>query len=1172
MGGTPPYTYSYSATYLGADTLPPGMQLSSTGLLSGTPTSTGNYSFYLTVQDSLGNSYKTDRNLQVTNAFGLYVTSNNPFDESLGHGVGRYEYLSTNGASTYTWTVSGGTLPPGLSILSLGPNAEFLTGDPTVPGTSVFTLRATDTTNSSNFADHTFTFRASPVDVVLPREHIYGFDTLPIGQIGAPFSFTFKVAGGTPPYTFTESSFSPIPAGLKLSTAGVLSGTPTQTGDYYIQPIITDFAGYILNSYQVELLITPPLTAPPLVSSPPIGFGDLAVGVPVRDGIFGLDQYIETGTPPYTWAVAPGSSLPPGLALLAGSNGVSTYLGGTPTTTGFYNFSLVASDASGQSLPIAFQFSVSPLALSPGVLPNGTVGVPYSLTLSPSGGTAPYTIGALPEWDMPVGLSLSPTGVLSGTPSSPGYFFIVLSVVDHNGLTLTIAYEMTIDNAAGQSPAISLSPDPIQISYIQGGPNPAPIPITVGSTTGTLAYEISVAGIPGASLSATGGTAPGTVNLNLNLSGVALGTYTGLVAANASQSVNPGDATPVILTVTSPPVCSYTLNPASGTAPIDGGSGTFEVNTSPGCPWSTSVPVADPWITVTSGGSGVGSGIVSYSTQPNPAGERTGMINVAGQTYTITQFGTGCSFALNPATLNVSAAGGMATVYVIASSSTCAWTASGLGVTPAVGPGTKPVTVTIPANLNGSPQTLMATIAGQTLTVDEMGTSCTVTLGSSSASFTAAGGSSSFAVNTGPGCSYTTTPGPSWITITSGGSGSGPGTLAYSVSPNSTTASRTGSFSVEGQLFTVVQQGLACSLTVDTSGLGTPYASTGGAGIIAITTNGPSCAWTASSGSNFVTLSNTSGTGSGSVGVTASSNSLSTSRTATLTVGGQTVSVTQGGTLCSYSLQSSSGSVPASGAAGEVGVIAPSNCSWTSSTTTPWLTITSSGNAGTSEVQYVAQPNTSSTPRVGSLAIAGLTYTVDQAGAGCSYTFNPPSTSVAAAGVKSATEAFSITGSGCMIQDAVSYASWVTNVSTAVSGTSGTVTYTVAQNLSGSSREGNIELGTQIFKITQGAATCLAPPVGGFGINAFGTAYDEDGTGGVQSGMLLGSWAEQGCPTPKASTNNSAITLAPVMGPVSGIYTLDYGVGAYNSVTLIPRIMDIVFGGQIFTVKQYPWQ
>ena len=156
-----------------------------TGLLSGTPTSTGYYSFYVTVTDSSvpnKNSFQTYQSLLVTNASGLYVTGKNPFDESLGHGVNRYRYLSTNGASTYTWTVSGGRCLPAFRFSKLGPNAEYLIGEPTVPGTFVFTLRATDTANSSNFADHTFTFRASPVDVVLPREHIYGFDTFRSGR------------------------------------------------------------------------------------------------------------------------------------------------------------------------------------------------------------------------------------------------------------------------------------------------------------------------------------------------------------------------------------------------------------------------------------------------------------------------------------------------------------------------------------------------------------------------------------------------------------------------------------------------------------------------------------------------------------------------------------------------------------------------------------------------------------------------------------------------------------------------------------------------------------------------------------------------------------------------------------------------------------------------------
>ena len=860
VGGTPPYTFTASATALDADVLPPGMSLSAAGLLSGTPTSTGRYSFYLTLQDSAGNSYKSYQSLVVANTSGLFVTSGNLYDDPLGIATG--VYLSTNGSSTYNWTVSGGTLPPGFSILNFGPNASYVYGAPSAAGTYVFTLRATDAANSSNFADHTFTFHASPIDVIISRIHSFGFHALPTGQVGQPYTFAYHISGGTPPYKFVESPFTPLPAGLTLeSSTGVLSGTPTQIGNYSIQPIITDSAGNVFEGFGSTFVITPAGVAPPLVSSTSFGGAELSAGVPLRESYLALDPYIQTGTPPYTWSVTASSSLPPGMAILPGSNGVSSYLGGTPTTPGDYSFNLTASDASGQSLTINFELLVSPLAISPGVLPTGSVGTTYSVVLSPSGGTPPYAFQSAYYGDMPPGLSLSPTGVLSGTPTSAGYFYIQANFVDSLGLSHTEAFGLTIDNSAGQVPAITLGPDPIRVSYVQGAPNPAAIPVTVSSTTGVLAYEISVAGVPGATLSSTGGTTPSTVNLNLNTSGVAPGVYTGLIAAKGSLSANLSDATPVILTVTSTLTCSYTLTPSSGSVPIDGGSGSFGVNADPGCGWSASV--SDPtWISLTSAATGSGPGTVSYSVAANATGaQRTGSITVADQTYTITQFGPGCSFALSPTTLPVGPGGATAVISVITSGPSCGWSASGLGSTPASGTGSGTVTVTVPANPNPTAQTPTATIAGQTLTVNEAGTSCAVNLGASSATFSAASGSGSVTVTTPAGCSYSTITGPSWISLTSGSSGTGPGTLAYTVSPNSTTAARTGSFSVGGQLFTIVQQALACSVTVDTSGLGGPYPSSGGNGSIIVTTNGPSCSWTASSASIWATVSPVLGRG-----------------------------------------------------------------------------------------------------------------------------------------------------------------------------------------------------------------------------------------------------------------------------------------------------------------------
>lgn len=93
---------------------------------------------------------------------------------------------------------------------------------------------------------------------------------------------------------------------------------------------------------------------------------------------------------------------------------------------------------------------------------------------------------------------------------------------------------------------------------------------------------------------------------------------------------------PVDLTVTS--VCNYSINPTSATYDSTGGSGSVDVTTMTGCPW-TAVS-NDSWITVTGGASGNGNGTVDYTVDANPdANQRIGTITIAGQTFTVTQSG-----------------------------------------------------------------------------------------------------------------------------------------------------------------------------------------------------------------------------------------------------------------------------------------------------------------------------------------------------------------------------------------------------------------------------------------------------------------------------------------------------------------------------------------------------
>src|SRR5581483_2865604 len=133
-----------------------------------------------------------------------------------------------------------------------------------------------------------------------------------------------------------------------------------------------------------------------------------------------------------------------------------------------------------------------------------------------------------------------------------------------------------------------------------------------------------------------------------------------------------------------------------------GGKGSFGVSTAANCSWTATT--ADAWISLLAGPSGPVVASISD----------TGTITVNGAVFTLTQFGSSCAFTISPADLSVSAAGGIAGIGVTASASSCSWTASGLGATPASGTGNATVSVTVPPNPDAGSRVLTATIAGQT--------------------------------------------------------------------------------------------------------------------------------------------------------------------------------------------------------------------------------------------------------------------------------------------------------------------------------------------------------------------------------------------------------------------------------------------------------------------------
>jgi hypothetical protein len=253
-----------------------------------------------------------------------------------------------------------------------------------------------------------------------------------------------------------------------------------------------------------------------------------------------------------------------------------------------------------------------------------------------------------------------------------------------------------------------------------------------------------------------------------------------------------------------------------------------------------------------------------------------------------------------------------------------------------------------------------------------------------SASYPVDGGSGSVTVSSLGDDAFSATSNDAWITVTAGASGSGGGTVAYTVDANPTESARTGTLTIGGQTVTITQAApQTCTVTL--SPVSASFVAAGGTG--SVTVSAPAgCAWTAQSGASWITINGSgSGSGSGTVAYIVAANPSTDSRTGTLTIDGQTVTITQNGATpsCSYSLNAYSKSFTAAGGTQSVTISTAAGCSWTAVSNVSWISITgATSGSGSGSTQYSVAVNTRRKhARTGTLTIAGLTYTVTQGGA-----------------------------------------------------------------------------------------------------------------------------------------------------------------------------------------------
>jgi large repetitive protein len=517
-GGTSPYSFLVSS-----GSLPSGLTLDSSGLLSGTPTVNGSYGFIVQATDTNGNTGYRTYTLNIGTNTLLLSPSTLP-NGSQGTAYNQ-TVTASGGTAPYTYAITSGSLPAGLS---LNANSGAITGTPSANGLSDFTIQATDSVGDVGSQAYSLAIGSNSL-TLNPA-------TLPNGTHGTAYNQTVFATGGSGSYTYAITSGS-LPAGLSLNgSTGAITGTPSGSGSSTFTIRATDSDSDTgSRSYTVEIgtnsLTVNPATLPGGTQGTPYNQSVSASG----------------GTAPYTFAVTAGA-LPAGLALNANTGAIT----GTPTGGGVSNFTIQATDADANTGSRAYSVNINlaALTISPATLPAATQGTAYNQTITASGGTAPYTY-AIVSGALPAGLTLNgSTGAIGGTPTVHGTFNFTVQATDATPNTGTRAYTLNVGtNSLSITPA-TLPVGTHGVAYSQ----------TLTASGGTGPYTFAI----------TAGALPAGLTLN-TATGAITGTPTGSGVSHFTVGVSDGlGDTGSRAYALSIGTNSLTINPASLPAAVDG--------------------------------------------------------------------------------------------------------------------------------------------------------------------------------------------------------------------------------------------------------------------------------------------------------------------------------------------------------------------------------------------------------------------------------------------------------------------------------------------------------------------------------------------------------------------------------------------------------------------------
>jgi len=430
-----PNTFTVTTTGFPAPTLTQGGTLpagvnwvdngNGTGTLSGTPQAgTGGVHALTFTATNGGGSPVQNFTLTITQP--PAITSANTATFTLNTAGTTFQVTMT-GVPPPTVSVTSGVLPTGLTLSSAG----LLSGTPTQSGSFPVTLTATNGTLPNATQAFTVVVNAPPAITSANAT------TFTVGSAG---SFTVVMTGFPAPTVSVTAGT--LPAGVTLSPAGVLSGTPDPgTGGVY-NVTLTATNGVGSNAVQAFTLTVN--QAPAFTSAAATAF---------TVGVAGTFSITTSGFPAITTITRGGVALPAGVNYTDNGNGTAT-LGGTPAagTGGTYALTFTINNGVGGNVVQNFTLTINaPPAITSAVSTTFTVGTPGTFTVTATGFPTP-TVSQ--TGTLPTGVTFTPaTNVLAGTATQTGAFPLVFTAT--NAIPPDATQNFTLNVVC---PAITVTP------------------------------------------------------------------------------------------------------------------------------------------------------------------------------------------------------------------------------------------------------------------------------------------------------------------------------------------------------------------------------------------------------------------------------------------------------------------------------------------------------------------------------------------------------------------------------------------------------------------------------------------------------------------------------------------------------------------------------------------